>query len=171
MVQRIFKLSERELIRMPRLTSTMSTTSSIATRIRLLETTRILTVPTSAAISGFSTPSLSTTGHFVGDGNVNAGHIDSESAADGHVLTADGSGNSAFEAPTGGGSSTFLDLTDTPAAFGTSGQVAAVNTAGDALEFVDQTGGGGGGGSTDRIVLVDAFAIGVSNSIPNLRLL
>ena len=101
-------------------------------------------------------------GSLVGDGNVNAGHIDSESAADGHVLTADGSGNSAFEAPTGGGSSTFLDLTDTPAAFGTSGQVAAVNTAGDALEFVDQTGGGGGGGSTDRIVLADA--VGVSNT-------
>ena len=43
----------------------------------------------------------------------------------------------------GGGSSTFLDLTDTPAAFGTTNQVPAVNAAGDALEFVNQTGAGG----------------------------
>ena len=41
----------------------------------------------------------------------------------------------------GGGSSTFLDLTDTPVAFGTAGQVAAVNSAADALEFVNQAGG------------------------------
>ena len=49
-------------------------------------------------------------GSLVGDGNVNAGHIDSESATDGWVLTADGSGGSAFEAASGGGggSSTFL---------------------------------------------------------------
>ena len=32
---------------------------------------------------------------------------------------------------------TFLALTDTPAAFGTAGQLPAVNAAGDALEFVD----------------------------------
>ena len=43
------------------------------------------------------------------------------------------------------GAATFLALTDTPSALGTTGQVPAVNTAGDALEFVDQTGGGGGG--------------------------
>ena len=36
-------------------------------------------------------------GHFVGDGTVNADHIDSETAADGEVLTADGSGNAAWE--------------------------------------------------------------------------
>ena len=41
------------------------------------------------------------------------------------------------------GATTFLALTDTPAAFGTAGQVPAVNTAGDGVEFVDQTGGGG----------------------------
>ena len=39
------------------------------------------------------------------------------------------------------GATTFLDLTDTPAAFGTAGQVPAVNTAGDGMEFVDQMGG------------------------------
>ena len=100
-------------------------------------------------------------GSLVGDGNVNAGHIDSESATDGWVLTADGSGGSAWEVASGGGASTFLDLTDTPAAFGTAGQVAAVNAAGDGIVFAD-AGGGGGGGSTDRIVLADA--VGVSNT-------
>ena len=102
-------------------------------------------------------------GSLVGDGNVNAGHIDSESATDGHVLTADGAGGSAWEAASGGGggSSTFLDLTDTPSAFGTAGQVAAVNTAGDGLIFAD-AGGGGGGSDPGRIVLADA--VGVSNT-------
>ena len=42
-------------------------------------------------------------GNLVGDGNVNAAHIDSESAADGEVLTADGSGGAAWEAAAGGG--------------------------------------------------------------------
>ena len=42
-------------------------------------------------------------GNLVGDGQVNADHIDSGSADDGDVLTADGSGGAAFEAPTGGG--------------------------------------------------------------------
>ena len=46
-------------------------------------------------------------GDLVGDGNVNAAHIDSESATDGQVLTADGSGGAAWEAaPAGGGSYT-----------------------------------------------------------------
>ena len=39
----------------------------------------------------------------MGDGNVNAAHIDSGSAADGTVLTADGSGAAAWEAVSGGG--------------------------------------------------------------------
>ena len=44
-------------------------------------------------------------GNFIGDGNVNAAHIDSESAADGQVLTADGAGAAAWEdAPAGSGS-------------------------------------------------------------------
>ena len=40
-----------------------------------------------------------------------------------------------------GGSGTFIGLTDTPAAFGTPGQLTAVNAAGDAIEFVDATAG------------------------------
>ena len=39
----------------------------------------------------------------MGDGNVNAAHIDSESATDGQVLTADGSGGAAWEDASGGG--------------------------------------------------------------------
>ena len=42
-------------------------------------------------------------GSLVGDGQVNAAHIDSESATDGYVLTADGSGGAAWEAASGGG--------------------------------------------------------------------
>ena len=54
-------------------------------------------------------------------------------------------GNTTWRTGGGGtGTSTWLGLTDTPAAFGTAGQVSAVNTAEDGLEFVDQTGGGGG---------------------------
>ena len=40
---------------------------------------------------------------LVGDGNISAAHIDSGSSADGTVLTADGSGGSAFEAQAAGG--------------------------------------------------------------------
>ena len=40
---------------------------------------------------------------LVGDGNITAAHIDSGSSADGTVLTADGSGGSAFEAQAAGG--------------------------------------------------------------------
>lgn len=41
---------------------------------------------------------------------------------------------------------TFLGLTDTPVAFGTAGQVLAVNVLGTGLDFVDPPSGGGGGG-------------------------
>ena len=42
-------------------------------------------------------------GNLVGDGQVNAAHIDSGSAPDGDVLTADGSSGATWETPTGGG--------------------------------------------------------------------
>ena len=51
-------------------------------------------------------------GSLVGDGNVNAGHIDSESATDGWVLTADGAGGSAFEVAAGGTELTEAQVTD-----------------------------------------------------------
>ena len=44
----------------------------------------------------------------------------------------------------GGGSESFLGLTDTPAALGTAGQIVIVNAAEDALEFTDAGMGGGG---------------------------
>ena len=47
------------------------------------------------------------------------------------ALTIDAAGGA------GGGATTFLGLTDTPGAFGTPGQIAAVNATTDALEFVD----------------------------------
>ena len=47
---------------------------------------------------------------------------------------------------------TFVGLSDTPAALGTSGQIPVVNSAGDALEFINAaTGGGGGTGSLVEI--------------------
>lgn len=47
-----------------------------------------------------------------------------------------------FKEDTPPGPSNFLGLTDTPAAFGTTGQVPVVNADGDGLEFADQSGGG-----------------------------
>ena len=63
------------------------------------------------------------------------------STTDGHVMTTV-SGDAAWAAPTGGGggASTFVALTDTDSALGTTGQVPAVNAARTALEFVDPTG-------------------------------
>ena len=46
---------------------------------------------------------------LVGDGNITAAHIDSGSSADGTVLTADGSGGSAFEAADAGLSESEVD--------------------------------------------------------------
>ena len=40
-------------------------------------------------------------GLLVGEDSINAAHINSESAADGEVLTADGSGGAAWEASSG----------------------------------------------------------------------
>ena len=85
--------------------------------------------------------------------------MDSGTATDGHVATADGSGGVAFEAVPGGGGggvSTFIALTDTPAAI-TADECVQGNTAGDALVFAAcATGGGGttvtanpGSGTTD----------------------
>ena len=55
----------------------------------------------------------------------------------------------------GGGATTLRALTDTPAAYGTAGQILAMNAARTALEWVDAPSGGGGGGGgvaiSDRI--------------------
>lgn len=48
---------------------------------------------------------------------------------------------------------TLLGLTDTPSTMGTTGQVLAVNSAGTAVEFVNQS--GGGGGSSARTVMLN----------------
>ena len=42
-------------------------------------------------------------GNLVGDGTVDAAHLNSGSAADGDVATADGSGGVTYETPAGGG--------------------------------------------------------------------
>ena len=67
-------------------------------------------------------------------------------------------------ASTGGGSSTFVALTDTPTALGTAGQIPAVNSAGDALEFINAaTGGGGGGFATTQVFSGDINIITNNN--------
>jgi hypothetical protein len=48
---------------------------------------------------------------------------------------------------------TLLGLTDTPATFGSAGQVLAVNSGGTAVEFVNQSGGGGSTNVLDGIYL------------------
>lgn len=51
----------------------------------------------------------------------------------------------------GGGSSTFIDLLDTPILYdGSAGKFVAVNSSEDALEFVTAPSGGGGGGAIDN---------------------
>ena len=78
-------------------------------------------------------------GNLVGDGNVNAAHIDSESAADGEVLTADGSGGAAWEAAAGGGGTddqTAAEVTVDTANF-SSNLTAADDTVQAALETID----------------------------------
>jgi hypothetical protein len=61
----------------------------------------------------------------------------------GQVLTTDGNGNFTFQTVSGGGgTSTFLGLTDTPSSFSGSGnQLVAVNAGGTALEFIPQSAG------------------------------
>lgn len=49
-----------------------------------------------------------------GGGPVTVADIDSEEAADGHVLTADGEGGAAFEAPAGGGGGPQHNMTADP---------------------------------------------------------
>ena len=65
----------------------------------------------------------------------------------GQVLTSNGSGSApTWQTASGGGSSTFIGLTDTPASLGNAGQIVAVNSGGTALEFIDQPSGGGNTG-------------------------
>ena len=60
----------------------------------------------------------------------------------------------------GGGSTTFVALTDTPASLGTAGQAVAVNSAGDGLEFVAFPEGSSFGGGVSNIDGGDASAAG-----------
>ena len=80
-------------------------------------------------------------GNLVGDGNVGVGHIDSGNADDGDVLTADGSGGAAFEAPTGGGGGGTDDQTAAEVTVDTtnfsSNLTAADDTVQAALETID----------------------------------
>ena len=81
-------------------------------------------------------------GNLVGDGQVNSDHIDSGSADDGDVLTADGSGGAAFEAPTGGGGGggtddqTAAEVSVDTANF-TRNLTSTDNTVQEALETID----------------------------------
>ena len=67
----------------------------------------------------------------------------------------------------GGGADTFLDLTDTPAAFGTVGQIPAINSAGDSLEFVSQI----GAVASSTALLTDSphTSNTVAHTVPNWR--
>lgn len=68
----------------------------------------------------------------------------SDGSAD-QVLKTDGSGTLSFTTVSGGGgSSTFIGLSDTPSSFGSAGQILKVNSGGTALEFGDEASGGGG---------------------------
>lgn len=60
------------------------------------------------------------------------------------VLKTNGSGTLSFVDQSSGGSSALTDLTDTPSALGTAGQILKVNSGATALEFADESSGGGG---------------------------
>ena len=88
-------------------------------------------------------------------GEVRAVNIDSGNASSGQVLTADGSGNAAWQTPSSGGMSNPMNAagdiivggangTPTRLGLGTAGQVLKVNDAGTGLEY----GAGGSGGGT-----------------------
>ncbi|MEE4238747.1 MAG: hypothetical protein V2I51_18655 [Anderseniella sp.] len=65
----------------------------------------------------------------------------STGATDGHVLTADGAGGTAWEAPAESGAAAFTDLTDSPAAYtGQQGKLVKVNATEDGLIFGDPSG-------------------------------
>ncbi len=65
-------------------------------------------------------------------------------AADGDVLASTIAGVRSWVVPgSGGGATTFVGLTDTPAALGTAGQAVQVNAGATALEFVTPASGGG----------------------------
>ena len=60
----------------------------------------------------------------------------------------------------GGGASAFLDLTDTPTAFGTPGQIPAVNAGSTALEFIDAAAGVSTTTNRQRIEALAFTAVG-----------
>lgn len=62
----------------------------------------------------------------------------------------------------GSGASAIGELSDVPSTMGTTGQVLAVNSAGTALEYVNQSGGGGGGVMTIATI-TGQFTIGTSD--------
>ena len=87
-------------------------------------------------------------------------HLNTSSASSSEVLSWNGSD---YDWVSGGGSSTFIGLTDTPSSF-TADKWLKVNSAANALEFVDApSGGGGGGGSSDPVGTIVAWAGSVAN--------
>ena len=108
---------------------------------------------------------------MVAPGGIEESHLDaSNSPATGQVLSFTG-GTNDFEwvDNAGSGATTFLGLTDTPAAYGTAGQLAAINSAGDALEFIDAPSGGGTGDITAvNTAAGSGLAGGVTSGAANL---
>ena len=71
----------------------------------------------------------------------------------------------------------FVGLSDTPAALGTTGQIPAVNAAGDALEFVDTSAGGGTGSDPEilfdnhpTLVQIGTLASSLTTTVTSLTL-
>jgi len=62
-------------------------------------------------------------------------HLNTQTASTGQVLSWDGFDYDWITPGSGGGTTTFIGLTDTPASFGSTGQVVRVNSSGNGLEF------------------------------------
>ena len=97
---------------------------------------------------------------LVGDGNVNVDHISSGSAADGQIITADGSGGSDWEDPAGGG----------PDATGaTDGHVWTADGA-DGADWEAAPAGGGGAVDTEAVEYLARATVDVSSAFAELTL-
>ena len=110
-------------------------------------------------------------GLLVGEESINAAHINSESAADGEVLTADGSGGAAWEASSGGdGGGSATELTqamvedDADTTFG----LVSGERLSQAVAVFESSGGGGSGPAP--VTLLDARAIPTGSSATQVTL-
>ena len=98
---------------------------------------------TSVAFNDLTSTPTTLAGYGITDSPTDITDLGIIDGTNGQVLTTDGAGNFTFTSVSAGGSgaTNFLELNDTPSSFGTAGQVVAVNSGADGLEFSTLTTG------------------------------